>query len=74
MLPLFPYDIAKVVTVCLHSKYLFSFYAKKSLFLIYINSKEEEALWDGIFCAFPAVFPKRLSGGKRHGNKEKNRF
>ena len=37
MLPLFPYDTAKVVTVCLHSKYLFTFYAKNRLFLIYIN-------------------------------------
>lgn len=74
MLPLFPYDIAKVVTVCLHSKYLFSFYAKKSLFLIYINSKQGEALWNGIFCAFPIGFCQRFSGGRRSENKEKDRF
>lgn len=49
MLPLFPYDIAKIVTVCLHSKYLFTFYAKKLLFLIYINSKVGELFWKGIF-------------------------
>lgn len=49
MLPLFPYDIANVVTVCLHSKYLFTFYAKKLLFLIYINSKVGELFWKGIF-------------------------
>lgn len=74
MLPLFPYDIAKVVTVCLHSKYLFAFYAKKSLFLIYVNSKVEEVVYGAIFCAFPAGFCQRISGGRRSENKEKNRF
>lgn len=56
MLPLFPYDTAKVVTVCLHSKYLFTFYAKNHLFLIYINSNDEEVVWNGLFLSFTRSF------------------
>lgn len=56
MLPLFPYDIAKVVTVCLHSKYLFTFYAKNRLFLIYINSLGQEGMRNGDLKAFSGCF------------------
>lgn len=62
MLPLFPYDVAKVVTVSLHSKYLCSFYAKESLFLIYINSSTEGGFFNGAEIGFLSGFiPGRFS-------------
>lgn len=72
MLPLFPYDTAKVVTVCLHSKYLFTFYAKNRLFLIYINSLGRAGAWKGDSGAFAGCFLSFVfyGGNMKYGKRE----
>ena len=71
MLPLFPYDTAKVVTVCLHSKYLFTFYAKNRLFLIYINSLGQAGAWKGDSGAFARCFLSFVFLWGKHEKRQK---